>query len=48
MSYLFLGLLLLLVLQIAGRMLPGGVATVLHYAGLGLVLYGLYQLATSS
>jgi len=48
MRNLFLGLLLLLVLQFAGGMLPKVVATVLHYAGLGLVLYGLYQLVTNS
>jgi hypothetical protein len=48
MRNLYLGLLLLLVLQFAGDMLPRVVATVLYYAGLALVLSGLFQLVTSS
>lgn len=41
MTFLVLGLLMLLIAHLAGSMLPGLVVTVLRTAGLGLVLLDL-------
>jgi hypothetical protein len=48
MSYLFMGILMLLIAHLAGSMLPGLVLTVLRYGGLALVVYGGYKYVTSS